>query len=471
MRYNRPFYKSLEFKLPCMFIISFIAIIVFTAGIVYYRFDRRMLDEYKRLAHGSTELAKDVIDADAVSEYYEQGSENAGYVETNKKLMSIYENYPDIYYLYVYKFDEGAGHVIFDIYRENGEIQYDEPGGVYELDEPFASNVDKLVKGEEIPAYPVTDASGERLLSYINPVFDSEGNYVCHVCVDFLMNDMNEKDLHFAFFITMFMLAFLLVIGTADIYYVHKDIVKPLSRISDRIKDFSYNDEKDLHENVKMIEALDIHTDDELEDLYSSFLSVLKENIYYTTHLNKAKKIIKDNESKLKYMSKTMYKDELTRVGNKAAYQLLVEEINESIEKEEQDSRKFAIVMVDINNLKYINDNFGHDKGDEYIKGSCDIIAKIYAHSPIYRIGGDEFIVVLRDIDYERRQVLFAKTMIGYNFAFKDSEKEPWERYTASIGMADCTKLDSEFMDVFKRADSAMYESKNNFKKKNGSYR
>ena len=83
-------------------------------------------------------------------------------------------------------------------------------------------------------------------------------------------------------------------------------------------------------------------------------------------------------------------KDSLTGVGNKTAYIKKTNEINEQIRNGFKD---FAVVMIDINGLKAVNDNYGHANGDLYIKGCCHIICEVFKHSPVYRIGGDEFAV------------------------------------------------------------------------------
>ena len=61
---------------------------------------------------------------------------------------------------------------------------------------------------------------------------------------------------------------------------------------------------------------------------------------------------------------------------------------------------------MDANNLKMINDNYGHGAGDEYIKGCCKILCDVFCHSPVFRIGGDEFAVILKGRDYHNRNDL-----------------------------------------------------------------
>ena len=167
-------------------------------------------------------------------------------------------------------------------------------------------------------------------------------------------------------------------------------------------------------------------------------------------------------------MSQTAYKDALTSVGNKAAYNRELENLAQDIELK---NVLFAIVMIDINNLKYINDTFGHEAGDKYIKGCCGIICKTYRHSPVFRIGGDEFVVVLKNRDYVKRFMLYTKIGMSFMQAYGKNSKKPWERYSASVGMAEYELGDESAEAVFKRADALMYENKMQFKAKHGSYR
>ncbi|MBR3316575.1 MAG: diguanylate cyclase, partial [Atopobiaceae bacterium] len=67
---------------------------------------------------------------------------------------------------------------------------------------------------------------------------------------------------------------------------------------------------------------------------------------------------------------------------------------------------EFGLVICDVNGLKIINDTNGHQAGDEYIRQACKMVCDIFSHSPVYRIGGDEFAVILTGRDYKSREVL-----------------------------------------------------------------
>ena len=155
-------------------------------------------------------------------------------------------------------------------------------------------------------------------------------------------------------------------------------------------------------------------------------------------------------------------RDAMTNVGNKAAFTARVSDI--------RDNDEYGIVLMDANNLKMINDNFGHDAGDEYLKGCCEILCDTFAHSPVFRIGGDEFAVILKGRDYTGRQELFKQIKEKFRTIWEEKKDDPVHRYSAALGMADSTICDST-RETIKTADDAMYADKKKFKEENGSYR
>ena len=105
-------------------------------------------------------------------------------------------------------------------------------------------------------------------------------------------------------------------------------------------------------------------------------------------------------ESSLMEARRAVTIDGLTGVKNKHAYLSAEAELNEQIEKGVQP--RFAIVILDLNGLKEINDQHGHQTGDNFLKAGCRAICDIFDHSPVFRVGGDEFAVIARGRDYER---------------------------------------------------------------------
>ncbi|MBO7122639.1 MAG: GGDEF domain-containing protein [Treponema sp.] len=150
--------------------------------------------------------------------------------------------------------------------------------------------------------------------------------------------------------------------------------------------------------------------------------------------------------------------DALTGIRNKKAYDMEVKKISHAIAKGKV---KFGIAMIDMNFLKNINDNFGHECGNFAIKKLCRLICLTFDHSPVFRVGGDEFVVLLQNEDYDN----IRKVERNFNDAMERQNAETglkeWERVSAALGYAFFdSKIDSSIQDTFARADKAMYERK-----------
>ena len=183
----------------------------------------------------------------------------------------------------------------------------------------------------------------------------------------------------------------------------------------------------------------------------------------YVQEIVAAESANKDLKDHVSEMNMIVYKDSLTNVGNKAAYDKAVQGLQESIKN---DSAEFAILMMDVNYLKHINDTYGHEHGDQYIIGSCRTACQVFKHSPVFRIGGDEFVIILKGDDYKNRDELFNKLNEQFENTSHDETIEPWLRYSMAIGMSAYEKGD-DVDSVFNRADKNMYKAKAEFE--NGS--
>lgn len=121
--------------------------------------------------------------------------------------------------------------------------------------------------------------------------------------------------------------------------------------------------------------------------------------------------------------------------------------------------------MIDLNDLKMMNDSYGHDKGDISINTLCHVVCSVFKHSPVFRIGGDEFVAILENEDYENADALVARFDAEVEKVHQDDSLPPWKRITAAIGCARFDPAaDADTEAVFKRADAAMYERKKKMK-------
>ena len=121
--------------------------------------------------------------------------------------------------------------------------------------------------------------------------------------------------------------------------------------------------------------------------------------------------------------------------------------------------------MIDLNFLKRINDTYGHERGDIAIKKLCKIICHVFKNSHVFRIGGDEFIVILEKEEFFNAENLVKEFKSQINLISKDVSIDPWERVSAAIGYAAYDEnLDSSVTSLFRRADKAMYAYKKEMK-------
>ena len=232
------------------------------------------------------------------------------------------------------------------------------------------------------------------------------------------------------FTVLFFAIAFSLIV-----VFMVKRITKPLKKLTDASIKLS-NGDYDLkidHSNIREIKLLS-----------TSF----------------EKMIINLREHK-ELQHRLSHRDSLTGLRNTTSYKSWMVEFNTKIQS---GSTSFGVAVFDINNLKNINDTHGHTYGDELILTASRIICDTFKRSPVFRIGGDEFCVILQGRDLEDKQALFEDFDSACSTTYATKDKA---RFSVSIakGFSEFDpEKDDQFSDVFERADSEMYKNKRNMK-------
>ena len=266
-------------------------------------------------------------------------------------------------------------------------------------------------------------------------------------CVDISMNAIQavQKQVTGRLFLIVLVLAAL--IAVLSIWIVNRSIIDPLNKLTNASKQFSSINSLESH----CFENLGIKTGDEIETLADSMEQMEQS-------LNQQIRNLVQVSDELNQTQKLVIKDGLTGIRNKLGYAQEVQRLEEELA---QGSTKFGIVMIDMNYLKRINDEYGHEKGDIALKLTSGLICNVFVHSPVFRYGGDEFVVVLRDNDYEKIEELKQQFEAKIEELSQNEDLPPWERISASLGYAlyDGT-VDRDAEDVFRRADKAMYDRK-----------
>lgn len=156
------------------------------------------------------------------------------------------------------------------------------------------------------------------------------------------------------------------------------------------------------------------------------------------------------------FMDEALRTDNLTKLGSRYAYESKLFDLNKS-------NNKCVIMFVDLNNLKFINDKLGHKSGDKAIKGVAEYLKEKFRGSDIFRIGGDEFVLIFEYyIDYEK----LSKYKSEEVYVEGVTEHIP---VVMSFGVSfyDPNNPNNETVeDYIKHADRAMYINKQKYKRK-----
>ncbi|MCR5348490.1 MAG: diguanylate cyclase [Bacilli bacterium] len=159
---------------------------------------------------------------------------------------------------------------------------------------------------------------------------------------------------------------------------------------------------------------------------------------------------------KVKTATEKAQVDSLTGLKNKRAFELHRRRLRRKIKN---GTAEFAVVVCDFNNLKRVNDTSGHQAGDSYLKLAAEKLQKAFFPSAIYRIGGDEFAIILEGEAYKDRDFIVS-TLIDDSIK---SLKKDFCVLAVGMGVFNPEK-DMDVSSVFLRADMGMYENKQKLK-------
>ena len=256
------------------------AAMVIVAGVVTYisfvHFRNAAIHEQINLAYGVASVASDAIDGDRVDEYIEKGEAAEGYQRVDKRFNDLVNSSENIEYVYAYRILEDGCHVVFD--ADTPDTPGSEPGEIVAFDEAFRDQLQTLLAGGDIE--PIT--SNEKygwLLTIYKPVRDSKGVCQCYVGVDINMNHIATNGYQFVARVVSLFFGFFLLILTGALWLAEYNIILPINTMDYAAETAAYNSAEARARSVERIDALDIHTGDEIENLYHSVARTTEEMV------------------------------------------------------------------------------------------------------------------------------------------------------------------------------------------------
>ena len=275
-----------------MLILLSVALLIFgiaAAAMSYRIYLNASIEQHKQLATGVAHLVADTIDPDKVDDYLKNGCNVQGYNEIKMRLYKIRESSPDIKYVYVYKIMEDGCHVVFDL--DTPEVTGNEPGTIEEFAEGFSDYLPALLEGKEIEPIITDDNYGWLLSAYI-PVRNSEGVTQCYAAVDISMDSLRSQSQDYMLQLAVFFFIIGAVILLVGFQVVSHGIIKPINEIANSAEMFAFNSKESIEKNLEQIQNLKIHTGDEIENLYRSFLKMTEDSVKYIDDVKNKNKTI-----------------------------------------------------------------------------------------------------------------------------------------------------------------------------------
>ncbi len=458
---KRPIKRSI-----IIFALVFIALLCFVLSIIMYStYTTSIYQSYNRRMLDIINYVDSHIDVEDLSECVESGEESEKFTALMAFMDSIMEDF-NIHYLYIVRpVLEDDRMVMMNVISADTAIGREtDPDGYYlgfVLEEVYDRETLELYQQhldmDEISYFKNFSSWGYDYTA-LKPLINADGEHFAALCVDIEVDDVQRAIKTYTVFNVILIVVLGIMFVTLFILWMNRNITEPLVRLEKSVVSFAERSHEQTNPDLLSYDDPHIHTKNEVESLSNAVNLMSIDMRNYVRNIIAAEDRVRDMKNQVTHMDMLAYQDALTHVKNKAWYDKIEERVNADIEA---GKARFAILMADLNNLKKINDNYGHEHGNDYIFGACHIICVIFDHSPVFRIGGDEFVVLMENRDYDDKDKLIEELKLAYEETSKDESKEPWERYSSAIGVAVFdSAVDKCMNDVFKRADEAMYKHK-----------
>lgn len=459
--------SSLHRSISRMSIIIVVLISLSVGSLCFGIYRRDMIGRYQNYAGDAITYLSRCIDVDDLEECMRTGIKSDKYNKL-QLLANDFKETHDLYYIYIIqplKADPPDNMMdVMAAYTSWGKA--DGTDGLTDLGnytgDAYPRDVALLYMARMDTNPTVTyfrnDTDFGKIYTAIRPLINSKGEPVAVICGDILIDDIYNAAYSYAFATAIVaLLSGLLVILLLRRWYDRR-IVHPIRTLENATGIIEDKCRRRAPVSELVLDDLDIHTHDEIESLSDSISSMVEDIRKYASELIDKDQKISDMETKASRLEALANKDSLTGIRNKTAYdnEITTLEWNLHLGKTE-----FGIAVVDLNYLKVINDTYGHDKGNEAIKNICKIVCNIFAHSAVFRIGGDEFAIILKGQDLANSHFLIDQFNYELGLLANNKSLPPWEAVSAAIGYARYDyNVDADVPSVFRRADSSMYESK-----------
>lgn len=275
---------NLRMKVTLVVSISTTLVAMSAIGISVVQYHNSTIDEYTKQAQQASSVIAKRIDRSKIFEFMNKGEKVEGYLETEELMQSVSDSAPEIKYIYVYRIEKDGTHVIFDLDTE--DVAANHPGEVIPYDTTIQKYSDLLLKGKRMPM-DITNNQYGWILSVYEPVQDENGKTLCYVGVDMSMSELSSQEIAFLAKVISLFIGVLLIIRAYAVWLAERHIVTPVNKIADAANRFSYDTPLAREVSMEAINNLDIHTGDELENLYNAYRRTSADTVRFIDEVQK----------------------------------------------------------------------------------------------------------------------------------------------------------------------------------------
>ncbi len=477
-KYKRPLFKSIF--ISCLIMVFVLTTIISYIGFSWFRYG--MLSQYRSYTADIIMLVIRYIDLDDIDNCLATGIESENYKTFIKFLDNLRQTHGVDSIVISRPVKEGEQYEVINVATGLSEKQrtgedtrpgIEVPGlgdkfGYFFSPDYLPVIYNNFINNNKIEYTSTPSAFGTSYVASYT-IRDKSGNPSVFVTTGIPLNFLSSVMSNYLVSVVVTAVVLCAAVIVLLMLWLKRRIIRPLNSIEDAAHNFEVLCRSETDPDKIVLKIPEIKTGDELEALADT-LSKMSANVkkYVDDLVKSAVKMnhlehdLDQTQKKAEQLEQAANKDALTGIRNKAAYD---EEVKKVVWDLESGNKKFGVVMIDLNYLKRINDTFGHDKGNIAIIRLCKLVCLVFSHSPVFRIGGDEFVVILRNNDYKNVQSLVSAFNVELLKIDQTPDLSPWEKTSAALGYALFDEsVDTSYDNVFRRADKAMYERKKEMK-------
>ncbi|MBR0514917.1 MAG: diguanylate cyclase [Clostridia bacterium] len=447
---RKPLKKSI-LKGIGLFVIMLCVVLV---SVQYFFLRNTLYTQYQNRMRNILGYAESVIDADDLAQCIRNNEKSGRYFATQQELNEI-KNRTGVHYLYVLiPLNTKPVDNIRNVIAAVSDQEKDDPDAYVELNGLTGNDYTPEAARKYLEAYDrdgitffenVTEFGDEYTGMLV--LRDREGNRVAALCVDFAVDEIRDQVRESLLDILIVVVILGLLFATVFMIWADRHIIKPIHTVEKDVAELARKSHTSRNPDAMVYSAEGIRTGNEVETLARAVEQMSLDMRDYVKNLV-------DQEKELVRLSSAVNRDALTHVGNRNAY----EQYAESLQlKMTEGHLEYGILLADTNGLKKINDEYGHDKGDMYLQKACRVICEVFHHSPVFRIGGDEFAVMLVSEDYINREALVDQMQTIFYKSAAEETTPPWEKVSVTYGLAEYDEMkDRTVRNVYDRAEDGI---------------